>query len=162
MAQVFFGLGSNIEPVANLALGLAELRERFGELRLSNVYQSKTLGFEGDDFLNMVVAVQTEKSPISICEEIGKIHDKSGRERGSARFVSRPLDIDLLIYDQLVENKPPVKVPRKDVLEYSFVLVPLAEIAPEFVHPVTGRTFSEHAREFDASCHPLTLSDVIL
>ena len=162
MAQVYFGLGSNMEPEANLALGLGELRERFGELTLSSVYQSKTLGFDGDDFLNMVVAVQTVKSPESICAEIKEIHDKSGREGGTARFVSRPLDIDLLIYGQLVENKPPVKLPRKDVLEYSFVLVPLAEIAPEFVHPVTGRTFGEHAQEFDASCHPLTLSDVIL
>ena len=162
MARVFFGLGSNMEPVANLALGVAELRERFGELTLSNVYQSKTLGFEGDDFLNMVVAVQTDKSPESICEEIEEIHDKSGRERGSARFVSRPLDIDLLIYDQLVENRPPVKVPRKDVLEYSFVLVPLAEIAPEFVHPVTRRNFAAHAPEFATSCHPLTPFDVIL
>ena len=68
MAQVFFGLGSNMEPAANLALGVGELRERFGELTLSNVYQSKTLGFEGDDFLNMVVAVQTDNSPKSICE----------------------------------------------------------------------------------------------
>ena len=162
MATVYLGLGSNINPIANLSLAVAELRDRFGEVTLSSVYRSKPLGFDGEDFLNLVARVVTELSPGELCDTLGQIHDKSGRERRSARFVSRSLDIDLLIYDQLVTDDPPVRVPRRDVLEYSFVLVPLAEIGADYVHPVSGRTIADHLEKFDTSCHPLTRQDVIL
>jgi 2-amino-4-hydroxy-6-hydroxymethyldihydropteridine diphosphokinase len=72
------------------------------------------------------------------------------------------LDIDLLLYDQLVLNEPPVRLPREDVLKYSFVLRPLAEIAPNYRHPVTGKLISEHWREFDAASHPLAAVDLSL
>ena len=80
--------------------------------------------------------------------------------RGSDAFVSRTLDIDLLLYGDAC--LPEQRVPRRDVLEYSFVLRPLAELAPDFRHPETGRTMAEHWADFDSSQHPLTQTGLIL
>jgi 2-amino-4-hydroxy-6-hydroxymethyldihydropteridine diphosphokinase len=67
-----------------------------------------------------------------------------------------------LLYDDLVVDEKPVRIPRNDVLKYSFVLRPLAELAPDFRHPVTGRTLREHWQEFDAASHPLEVVGVML
>jgi len=162
MAKVFAGLGSNIDPEDNLHLGVRELRARYGELQLSAVYRSKSVGFDGHDFLNLVACFETEASPESICEEIERIHELAGRDRNDGKWSARSLDIDLLLYDDLVVDDKPVRIPRNDVLEYSFVLRPLAELAPEFRHPVTGKTMYEHWQEFDAASHPLEVVGVIL
>jgi 2-amino-4-hydroxy-6-hydroxymethyldihydropteridine diphosphokinase len=162
MATVYVGLGSNIDPELNLHLGIRELRERYGELELSAVYRSKAVGFEGEDFLNLVARFESNESPVSICEEIELIHNLTGRDRDSGKWESRPLDIDLLLYNDLVIDEPPVRVPRKDVLEYSFVLRPLAELSPDLVHPLTGKTMLEHWQEFDVASHPLDVVGVIL
>jgi len=162
MATVYVGLGSNIDPETNLRLGLDELRRRFGEVEISAVYKSAAVGFEGDDFLNLVARFESESEPAGICEAIAAVHNLAGRDRHGGKWESRPLDIDLLLYNDLVRDEHPVRVPREDVLEYSFVLRPLAEIAPDLVHPVTGRTMLEHWQEFDASRHPLEVVDVAL
>lgn len=162
MAKVFAGLGSNIDPEDNLHLGVRELRARYGELQLSAVYRSKSVGFDGHDFLNLVACFETEASPESICEEIERIHELAGRDRNDGKWSARSLDIDLLLYDDLVVDDKPVRIPRNDVLEYSFVLRPLAELAPEFRHPVTGKTMREHWQEYDAASHPLEVVGVIL
>jgi 2-amino-4-hydroxy-6-hydroxymethyldihydropteridine diphosphokinase len=78
------------------------------------------------------------------------------------KFSSRPLDIDLLLYGEQVISEPPVHVPRSDVLEYGFVLRPLAELAPELVHPQTGQTLSSHWQQFDVGRHPLQLVEISL
>lgn len=162
MVEVFLGLGSNIDAERNLKLAIAELRSRFGELTVSPVYQSMALGFDGDDFLNLVVGLQTDLSPEDLLTFIDTVHALAGRIRGPDRYISRPLDIDLLLYGDLVDKEPPLRLPRRDVLEHSFVLRPLSEIAPDFIHPETQRSIGEHWREFDAACHPVTPVDVIL
>ena len=141
MATVYVGLGSNIDPEANLHVGVRELRARYGELQLSAVYRSRAVGFEGEDFLNLVASFETESSPGTVCKEIELIHTLAGRDRNDGKWASRSLDIDLLLYDDLVVDEKPVRIPRNDVLKYSFVLRPLAELAPDFRHPVsTGRS----------------------
>ena len=157
MPIVYLGLGSNLDAEANLRLASRELRNRFSLQKISAVYRNKALGFDGDDFLNAVVCVETGLTPHDLCSELEIIHDVAGRNRTSERFSSRTLDIDLLLYDQLVLNDPPVRVPRKDVLKFSFVLGPLAEIAPDYRHPVSGSLISEHWREFDIASHPITV-----
>ena len=162
MATIYLGIGSNIDPEKNLRLGVSELRRRFGELTLSSTYQSSAVGFDGPDFLNLVVGLDSSETPGRIHDHIDAIHRLAGRETGAARYSSRPLDIDLLLYDDLVMDAPPVKLPRADVLKYSFVLRPLAEIAPDLTHPVTGRSLLDHWQEFDDTAHPLAPVDISL
>jgi len=162
VATVYVGLGSNIDPEANLHLGVRELRARYGELQLSAVYRSRAVGFEGEDFLNLVASFETDSSPEAVCDEIELIHTLAGRDRSDGKWAPRSLDIDLLLYDDLVIDEKPVRIPRNDVLEYSFVLRPLAELAPDLRHPVTGRTMLQHWQGFDAASHPLDVVGVIL
>jgi len=162
MVRVYLGLGSNINPEKNLRLGIRELRRIFGEIDLSAVYSSAAIGFDGADFLNLVVRLQSTDSPRAIQEHAESIHVLAGRDRHSDKFSSRPLDIDLLLYGNELVDEPGLKLPRCDVLDYSFVLRPLAELDPDLLHPGTGKTMAEHWRAFDASRHPLQPVDVIL
>ncbi len=162
MATIYLGLGSNIDAEKNLGLAVRELRQRYGELDISTVYRSAAVGFDGDDFLNLVVRLWSDDTPLEVCEEIERLHNLSGRVRNSEKWASRPLDIDLLLYNDRVIDERPVRVPRSDILEYSFVLRPLAELAPDLVHPVTGKTMLRHWQEFDVEGHPLEPVGVIL
>lgn len=162
MSLVYLGLGSNILPEENLSLGVRELRRTYGELDVSSVYRSAAAGFEGDDFLNLVVGFRSDDTPQDICREIERLHNLAGRVRSDQKWASRPLDVDLLLYNELIVDERPVRVPRGDILQYSFVLRPLAELAPDLVHPETGKTMLTHWQEFDAESHPLELVGVIL
>lgn len=162
MPVAYLGLGSNLDAEKNIRLAVRELRDRFSVRKVSAVYRSKALGFEGADFLNAAAGIETELLPRDLCRQLELIHEISGRRRRPEKFVARTLDIDLLLYDRLVLNEPPLRLPRKDVLQYSFVLKPLAEIAPDYRHPVTGKSLREHWQEFDAASHPLTKVDMTL
>ncbi|MCH7821357.1 MAG: 2-amino-4-hydroxy-6-hydroxymethyldihydropteridine diphosphokinase [Proteobacteria bacterium] len=162
MAKVYLGLGSNINSENHLRLGVRELRLQYGVLELSRVYRNAAVGFEGADFLNMVVGLETDDSPGQIQDEIAAIHRLIGRGPTTPKYSSRALDIDLLLYDDLICDEPGLQLPRRDVLDYSFVLRPLAELAPGFLHPVTGKSIAAQWAEYDKDTHPLTLEDVIL
>jgi len=155
MASVYLGLGSNESPDINLSIAIRELTARYGELKRSAVYRGAAVGFDGADFLNLVVSLQSNQSPLDICGEIELIHNLAGRVREGNKWESRPLDIDLLLYDDLVSDKRPVRVPRDDILQYSFVLRPIAELAPALLHPLTGSTVLEHWQNFDSKSQPL-------
>jgi 2-amino-4-hydroxy-6-hydroxymethyldihydropteridine diphosphokinase len=156
MPVAYLGIGSNLDAEENIQLAVRELRERFSVQKISTVYRSKALGFAGADFLNMVVSIETKISPTVLCGQLEQIHELAGRRRQSEKFIARTLDIDLLLYDQLVVNEAPVRLPRKDVLQYSFV------IAPDYRHPETGKSLLQHWQEFDAAAHALTAVDVAL
>ncbi|HEX2139585.1 MAG TPA: 2-amino-4-hydroxy-6-hydroxymethyldihydropteridine diphosphokinase, partial [Woeseiaceae bacterium] len=162
VTQVYLGLGSNIDPAANLRLAVTELQRRFWEIELSPVYSGPAIGFEGDDFLNMVVGLQTALSPRAILDVIADLHRLARRERGGDKLGPRTLDIDLLLYGCLVVDDPGQELPRPDVLQYAFVLRPLADIAAEFRHPSTGRTIGEHWHDFDAVSQPLQRVEIPL
>ncbi|MDG2107660.1 MAG: 2-amino-4-hydroxy-6-hydroxymethyldihydropteridine diphosphokinase [Woeseiaceae bacterium] len=155
MAGIYLSLGSNDSPDVNLAIAIRELEARYGELKRSAVYQGAAVGFDGADFLNLVVSLQSNQTPLDICHEIELIHNVAGRVREDNKWGSRSLDIDLLLYDDLVRDERPVRVPRDDILRYSFVLRPIAELAPNLVHPVTGNTVLEHWLNFDDKNQPL-------
>ncbi len=162
MATVYLGLGSNIDPESNLRLAARELRIRYGELRFSEVYRSAAVGFDGPEFLNLVAAMESDDQPAAIHEQIEQIHELAGRHRDEEQLSSRALDIDLLMVDDLILDEPPLRLPRADILDYDFVLRPFSELAPELIHPVSGKTLAEHWRAFAAASRPLTRVSVVL
>jgi 2-amino-4-hydroxy-6-hydroxymethyldihydropteridine diphosphokinase len=112
------------------------------------VYRNAPVGFAGDDFLNLVARAETALSPSELVDEIEEIHSLAGRVR-RAGFASRELDIDLLLYDRLVHARSAdIELPRRDVLACDFVLRPLSELAPDYLHPLTGRRLADHWKEF--------------
>ncbi len=148
-ALVFVGAGSNIEPETHLREALRRLRREFGPVSSSAVYRTRAVGFDGRDFLNLVASFRTGLPPRAVVEKLDRIEAAAGRRRGGERFASRTLDLDLLMYDELVVDEPGLKLPRDDILDYAFVLGPLAELAPELMHPVEGVTMRELWRRFD-------------
>ena len=149
MSRVFVGVGSNIDRERSIRAGVAALRERFGRIELSPVYENPAVGFEGDSFYNLVAAFDTELAPAVVDGILHDIEQQHGRARGTGSFAPRTLDLDLLLYGDLVMRQEPVRVPRDDIERYAFVLRPLADIAGEMRHPVTGRTFRQMWAECD-------------
>jgi len=135
MPEVFVGCGSNIDPERHLRHAVDSLAEACGPVRCSSVYRSPAFGFEGPDFLNLVVGFDTAAGPDEIEATLSELENAFGRSEGD-RWSSRTLDLDLLLFGLRVD--PARRVPRVDVLRYPFVLAPLAELAPHLVHPVTG------------------------
>ena len=103
---VYISIGSNVDPEDNIRIAINAMREVFGNLRLSPIYQSAAVGFEGDDFLNLVAGFDTEKPVEQVFDEARQIEDKQGRDRTQPRFSARSIDLDILLYDSQVINLP--------------------------------------------------------
>jgi 2-amino-4-hydroxy-6-hydroxymethyldihydropteridine diphosphokinase len=149
MPEVFVGIGSNIDREASIRAGVIDLREKYGDLRLSLVYESEAVGFEGDAFYNLVAAFDTSDSVEQVFVTLAEIEKTHGRQRGSERFSSRTLDLDLLLYGNLVASGEDYHVPRDEIPRYAFVLWPLSELEPTMKHPQTGKTFLDMWEDFD-------------
>lgn len=149
MARVFIGIGSNIRPEKNIVAAVSALQKTFGRLDISGVYESKAVGFAGANFYNLVVGFDTGLAPGELTRALNDIEDALGRERGITRYSSRTLDLDLLLYEDLVIDGDGLKLPRGDIVKFAFVLCPLAEIAGDLPHPVSGQSFREIWRAFD-------------
>lgn len=134
MSDVLVGFGSNIDPEVNLRSALDRLGREFGSLRVSGVYRSPALGFEGPDFLNLVVQFGCTAGPAAVEVVLSAVERVGGRDED--RGGSRTLDLDLLIYGARVAADE--RLPRDDVLRYPFVLAPLVDLVPDLRHPVTG------------------------
>lgn len=139
MARAYLSLGSNLEPETHLAAALAELRTAFGALDVSPVYRSPAVGFDGPDFLNLAVALQTSLEPPALDAWLHALEDRHGRRRDVPRFSSRTLDADIVLYDERVVNGPGhLEIPRGELVRHAFVLKPMLDLAPDVVHPVLG------------------------
>jgi 2-amino-4-hydroxy-6-hydroxymethyldihydropteridine diphosphokinase len=147
--DVYVGAGSNIDPVDNLRVACRELEQVFGPLALSSVYRTAPIGFDGPDFLNMVIAFSTRKGWAAVNTELARIQVITGREIDTGRYTSRTLDLDLLLYGDLVIDGPEISLPRSDITRYAFVLRPLAELAPDLEHPVKHATMRELLDQFN-------------
>ena len=158
MAQVYVSIGSNIERERHIESALQALAAAYGELRQSSVYESAAVGFDSAPFYNLVVAFQTEASPQSVQETLHRIENDQGRSR-TAALAARTLDLDLLLYDDLVIQAGKLILPRSDIDRYAFVLGPLAEIAGEQRHPVTGIRYADMWSAFDTTGQELQRVD---
>ena len=143
MATAYLSLGSNIEPQANLRSAIAALRERFGVVVLSPAYRTQAIGFDGHAFLNAAAIIDTDLTPSALDDWLHALEDRHGRDRSGPRFGDRPLDIDIVFYDDLVFDGPGhLQIPRPE-LAHAFVLKPLADIAPDFIDPLSGRSLQD-------------------
>ncbi len=143
MAKAYLSLGSNQQPDEHLRRAVVELRERFGDVVVSPFYRTPAVGFDGVDFLNAAAIIETDMTPVSLDAWLHALEDAHGRRRDVPRFSDRPLDIDLVFYDDLVMKGPGnLELPRPE-LQHAFVLKPLADIAPTFRDPVDGRSLAE-------------------
>ena len=143
MKKIFLGLGTNLgDREHNLREAIIRIEEHIGKVvNSSSVYETAPWGFDSeDDFLNMVVSVETELSPSEVMKKIVKIESMLGRERDQDRYSSRIIDIDILFYDDLVLKENGLKIPHRLIHERKFVLVPLCELAPDMIHPMLGKS----------------------
>ena len=135
MAKIYISLGSNIEREKHVKQGLLALTESFGALTLSSLFESKAVGFAGKAFYNMVIAIETDKSVINVTNLLRDIEFANGRDLNAKKFSPRSLDLDLLLYDDLIIEQP-AQLPRDEITKNAFVLWPLSQVAPNVIHPV--------------------------
>ena len=142
MTKVYVSIGSNIDRERHITAALDALAKNFSALEISSVYESEAVGFTGDHFFNLVVGFDTamKVSELSAC--LRDVEHINGRNRGLEHFSARTLDIDILTYGYYVGENDGVVLPRAEILENAFVLLPLAEIAPSQEHPVAHQSFS--------------------
>jgi 2-amino-4-hydroxy-6-hydroxymethyldihydropteridine diphosphokinase len=161
LTRVWLSLGSNIEPEQNLHAALRELRARFGELIVSPVYRFPAVGFDGPDFLNLAVGIDTDLSAGVLNDWLHALEERHGRRRDVPRFSSRTLDVDIVLFgDQILKGPGNLDVPRSE-LKHAFVLKPLADIAADVRHPVLHATIGELWREFPkAKDHATRVADL--
>ena len=155
MAKIYISIGSNIEAEKNIRNAIHALQEYYGKLILSSVYESESVGFDGDNFLNLVVGLNTDENVHEVVATLRKIEDKNGRDRSGPRFSPRVVDLDLLLYDDLILKEDKLELPRDEITKNAFVLQPLDEIASQLIHPVTGKTMCDHWVSFDKESQKL-------
>lgn len=140
MPEVYVAVGGNVEPLKYVRRALTLLEEEFGSLTVSPAYRNPAVGFAGEDFINLVIAFETSLPPAAVREKLQSVERRCDRPAQSPRWAPRTMDLDILLYDGLVSDAPGLELPRPDLLRKAYMLRPLAEIAPELIHPVEGRT----------------------
>ena len=155
MTQVFLGLGSNLEREKNVHAGLAALRNLLGELIVSPVYESESIGFKGRHFYNLVVSANTELTLAQLSESLKKIEDDNGRVRTGPKYSPRTLDIDILTYGNFVGAEAGIELPRAEITQNAFVLLPLSEIAPLELHPQLQKSYEDLWQSYDKAAQAL-------
>ena len=149
MARIYISVGSNIEAALNIRSAITALRQYYGELILSRVFESEAVGFSGDNFYNLVVGFDSNNTLPQVAAMLRQIEDEHARDRQGPRFSARTIDLDLLLYDNVVDNSNGLNVPRDEIIENAFVLQPLAEVAGSLIHPLLQQTMGELWQDFD-------------
>ncbi|GGC70390.1 2-amino-4-hydroxy-6-hydroxymethyldihydropteridine diphosphokinase [Marinobacter halophilus] len=157
MSRVYISIGSNIERYRHVTAALDALEAWFGELVISPVYESESVGFEGSDFLNLVVGIDTDLAVGELSRRFKQLEADNGRMRSAPKFSPRTLDLDILTFDQIAGIVDGVELPRAEILSNAFVLLPLADIAGDELHPVCRQSYHQlwHSYERDQKLWPV-------
>ena len=133
--RIFVGIGSNIDREKNIKSCVSILKDVYGDMMISPVYETESMGFDGPNFYNLVSCFETDQSVYELKNTLNEIENDHGRHFNETKFSSRTLDIDILYYDDLVLSDDKIQIPRKEICEYDFVLKPLVDLVPDFIHP---------------------------
>jgi len=140
---VYVAAGSNIAPLENLRRALNVLDRHFAPLNVSRAYANAAVGFDGDEFINLVVGFRTDLTVHQVIERLHEAEAACGRERLAPKWAPRAMDLDILLFGDAVLAEPGLTLPRPDLLRRPYMLGPAAEIAPAVVHPLERRTLRE-------------------
>jgi 2-amino-4-hydroxy-6-hydroxymethyldihydropteridine diphosphokinase len=155
MAEVYISLGSNIHRQHYIEQGLNALTDAFGALTLSSLFESEAVGFAGKAFYNMVVGLNTELSLAEVAATLRNIEFANGRSQDAKKFSPRTLDLDLLLYDDVIAEVP-AQIPRDEITKNAFVLWPLAEVAGHLAHPIIGQIYIKLWQQYDKNQQQIT------
>ncbi|GBE08417.1 2-amino-4-hydroxy-6-hydroxymethyldihydropteridine pyrophosphokinase [bacterium BMS3Bbin11] len=151
MTQIYVSVGSNQQALQYVPMALDAIKSEFSPVTMSPVYESVAVGFDGENFLNLVVGFETGLSLCELAGKLGQIEQSCGRRYSEERFTSRTMDLDLLIYGDLLRHDDEYDIPREEIIRYAFVLKPLSQLVPDYVHPELGMSFSRLWQERDFS-----------
>lgn len=155
MTPVYVAAGSNVEPEKYLSVALRALAAAYGPLTLSPAYRNQAVGFSGADFINLVVGFHTEGSAAEIRQQLQKIEAACDRAPDAEKWAPRTMDLDILLFGDLVSTEPGLVIPRPDLLKRPYMLKPMADIAPEVRHPIVGKTMRELWESFEGGEHSM-------
>lgn len=159
MSLLSLSIGSNIDPAGNISKALDLLKAEFGSISCSKVYESEAIGFDGDNFMNLVVIAQVNRPLGEIALRLKAIEDQLGRDRCQPKFSGRTMDIDILTFGDESGADCGLSLPRDEITRNAFVLLPLAEMLPNTEHGPTKKTFATLWQEFDQSSQKLWAID---
>ena len=162
MKDVYVAAGSNVEPEKNLARACQEIANTWSDVRYSRAYRNRAVGFDGPDFINMVLGFGTDDSLESVLARLRDIEILCGRPRNAPKWASRTMDLDVLLFGDRVEKTADYTLPRPDLLKRPYMLGPMAEIAPGVKHPIAGITIGELWQEFDRDAHSMNPVNIAL
>ncbi len=154
MNSVYISLGSNIDPERHIRAAVHALAS-YHNLQLSPVYESASVGFDGQNFYNLVASFETDKPVQAIKSHLSQIEQDNARVRTGEKFSARTLDLDLLLYGDEIIDIEGLSLPRDEILKYAFVLKPLADLIPEQKHPITGQSYAELWQQSDMQAQAL-------
>ena len=152
---VYVSAGSNVSPVESLTKALAAFKSHFPDLVVSPAFANAAVGFSGADFINLALGFTTALPLAAVLEKLHAIELLCGRGRTDEKWAPRRMDLDVLLFGELVGEFPGARLPRPDLVRRAYMLGPLAAIAPSVVHPTLKRTIGELWAEFDQGAHPL-------
>ena len=144
-------LGSNINREKNIPSSLIALENEFGALKISSIYETEPVGFTGSNFFNLIAVFDSALPVKTIGKTLKRIETEHGRIHGGNKFEARTLDLDLILYGNLILSEGRLQIPRDEITRYAFVLEPLAEISPNLRHPETNIEYAELWENFDKS-----------
>ena len=141
--KIFVGIGSNIDREKNIKSCIEILKDLYDNILISPVYETEAMGFNGPNFYNLVLSFETEENVYDLKNGLNQIENNHGRHFNETKFSSRTLDIDILYYDDLVLSDDKIQIPRKEICEYDFVLKPLVDLVPDFIHPANNMSHKD-------------------